>query len=249
MSLETGVVFSALNGSSLQVAAPNVATSGWTNVAVINTAGASFDFTAGPHPFGAITAEQAGVIINEHYDLQGGDLGIGSGTRTDPQTGRQSKVSLAVWSGEQFAGRIVTIGATSDELIAVMSGLEFVELTTGLTIRPAQPDKVVFADSAMHALTMLLPIRDVGLLEVQQLAPNMVDSLPRFRGAKVRGGELFKELGELEQGTTMLLLAATAVARLYPNFSRTRLAEAADVLADIVLEWLPSIPAAAVSTP
>jgi len=160
------------------------------------------EFTAGARSLGRAVAADHGIVhFDETYWFQGGRLGLGEADTYDPRLKLAARFRLAVWEGESFSIHIHTYDQRSSDLIRILRRFTFVEDETGVTIRPKDPGRTPFDDSA----SVLKEIPGLGLLEVTGRTPGTSVGLPARRGTRTAGGELFRDTVDNRQDYFVLV--------------------------------------------
>lgn len=167
-------------------------------------------------------------VIDEEYAHGGGTLRIGHRDEADPAIGSHRRDTFAVWRGTTHALLVVEAEASSAALIAVFDRLTLTERPSGLAVE---------ADGLVPATTRLVKeIPGVGLAEVAPLVPEVAQSLPRWAGTEVAGGELYRD--EARPGAPVLVLVGDTTSTTLLLDGDGREADAAVTLAaQLVVTW------------
>jgi hypothetical protein len=166
--------------------------------------------------------------IDEEYAHAGGEVLIGHRTEEDPSIRSRREDAVAVWRGATFALLVMESGGTADGLLAVLEGLSLDERPDGLAIE---------SPHLLPATTKLVKeLPAIGLAEVSPLVPEVAQTLPRWEGTEVRGGELYRD--EARPGAPVLLLVGeTSASTLLRDAGGPEADAATAASAELLVTW------------
>jgi hypothetical protein len=161
----------------------------------------------------AAMAEHSGVHLDEEFSFQGGTLRVGGAAHKSPDTGSVDRLTLAVWSGRQHALTAhMYDAATSADVLRLLNAVRIFEHDDGLVITPRTEAKAAFYQPVRNA--KLIP--GLGSVDARIRESRTLRSLPPWSGARVPGGELFRDT--MTNGAPFLVLAtSTAVVTIVPR--------------------------------
>jgi hypothetical protein len=118
--------------------------------------------------------------------------------------------------------------APADALLAVLDTLSIEEQPEGLAVEAAQ---------LLPATTKLVKeLPGIGLAEVAPLVPEVADTLPRWAGTAVGGGELYRD--EARPGAPVLVLVGdTAATTLLLDGGGPEADTATDLSTELLVTW------------
>jgi hypothetical protein len=168
------------------------------------------------------------IVVDEEYAYAGGTLRIGHRDETDPSISSTRRDTFAVWRGAHHALLLLETAAPADSLIAVLDTLTLTESDTGLAVE---------ADELVPATTKLVKeLPGIGLAEVAPLVPEVVDTLPRWAGTPVEGGELYRD--EARPGAPVLVLVSdTSSTTLLLDGGGPEADTATELTAGLTITW------------
>ncbi|MQA26897.1 MAG: hypothetical protein GEU94_15875 [Micromonosporaceae bacterium] len=226
--------FTAPDGSRVTLDARNVDASGqWNCLFRAQVYGVRQPFTVcdrgSPERF---AARMTDVAVHPHHDA---DVMLAYDTTLGE--------SMAAWRGPWHG---LLTGRTGprpqvESYTRVFDALHLTDTRDGLLVRPRSARQVVF-----EPFTVFKEIPGIGDLRIQR--PHEAEvSLPTWRGARARDGEIwrkpFTDEGEVPRARPEVLILATptAVVELIPGPEDTEdSAEAADFVAGLAVSWSPA---------
>jgi hypothetical protein len=226
----------ALDGSSVEIDTPlDFTTHGATTFLVASIAGYLQEFGGGHLEFGDSVAAATEVAFDEEYSLQGGRLRLGSAEHVDGDgTGRRT-FRLGVWNGKAYCVKTFIYNRPTRELIEIFGLFTIEERDTGPVLRTDQRG-VSLTGSGVQPPKVVNGIKDLGLLEIRRLTPQMRRRFPPWEGAPGRGGELYFDSPRGEGEGSIILVGNSAATRIYrePGLPDDRFAGAA---AELRVTW------------
>lgn len=178
------------------------------------------EFAASHVRFGRDVAADLGLSFEEEYGVQDGTLRLASGIQIfDGVEGRPESVPLhlGAWEGSNFSVHTHLYWGSRRDLLGIFSQVQIVEGDFGLELRP----KGSAAFARYPGATMLKEIPSVGLLQMRELTGVAARGLPKWRGTRVAGGELFVNGDPSEASsdcskTSFFLVGSTAITFVAP---------------------------------
>jgi len=166
--------------------------------------------------------------IDEEYAHAGGELLMGHRREDDPAIRSRREDAVAVWRGATFALLVMEAGGTADGLLALVESLGLDERPTGLAVESPR---------LLPATTKLVKeLPGIGLAEVAPLVPEVAQTLPRWEGTEVAGGELYRD--EARPGAPVLLLVGdTSATTLLLDAGGPEADAATTATAELVVTW------------
>lgn len=218
----------ALDGSTVEISsALDLDRPGATSFIVARLGNHLQEFGSGDLDFGDFVAEGHGVSFEEEYSFQGGRLRVGRAEKYDTQVKGGYTLRLGVWQGRSSSVKTVIFNGKSADVVSLFDQFTIEETSSGVVMRPARPSVDIVRDG-QHAPDFVKPVPGLGLLDVYALTPDKVRGAPQWGGRRVRGGELFVEIGARREDTTLVLLGRSAFTRIYPDEGTTE----SDVVAE-----------------
>ncbi|KAB2349409.1 hypothetical protein [Actinomadura rudentiformis] len=154
--------------------------------------------------------------FDQEFRLQGGRLRIGRTRLSDPDTRVADQVLAAVWEGRRHAVFTHLYHGRPADAVAFFDGLRLTEHEDGVVAVP-RGRRVRRPEPA----ELVKEIPDVGLLEITALTATTRRRLPKWRGALVAGGELFRD--EVDgQGPYFLLATRSLLVTVLPDEEQVR---------------------------
>jgi hypothetical protein len=205
-------------------------------------------FACGPSGYGQAVADDRDfgvVVFTEEYEFQRGRLRIGSAPQpvgpdgavymeTGPLgTSRPDLRWLAVWEGRNFDLKTHRYGGdTSEPIIRSLNEFDIREREHGIALIPRDDGSrpYVRGPSIAKELPGLALVRSV------QLTPSVAATVPRHRGTRVRGGELYA--GGEGRHLVLTLVGNTAVSMILPNL-RSDESEVLATVEEMDIQWNP----------
>ena len=198
-----------------------------TSHVVLRIDGQDREITTGPLGTARAILHEVPVIerIDESYRMGDGTLYVGS--RVEAAVGRRvlARTIAGAWEGEAYSVYAFVSGTDVDRrsVVRLFGALRIVETDEGVRVdvRQGRGGEVVEEPS----VTVEQP--DVGLLETTRMTWRKQRGLPRWKGTRARGGELFRD--RLPDNVEYLrLVNQTAYSPVLPGdgrrFTRTELA-------------------------
>lgn len=186
---------------------------------VFNIDGAEREITTGPLPTARAILHQVPVIerIEERYRLGDGTLHVGS--KVEAAAGGQvlARTAAGAWEGGAYSVYAFLSGPDVDNaaIVRLFSKLRIRETAEGVrvTVKPGHGGAVV------EEPTIALEQPQLGLLEITPMTWQRQRGLPRWRGTRARGGELFRDrlAGDVEY---LRLANQTALTTVLPGNGR-----------------------------
>jgi hypothetical protein len=192
----------ALDLSLPPVSVLDFAVGGWT-----------YEFTAGAKTLGRWAAEEvSGIKLTESYGVAGERLLVGHSTAVGAD-GAVSPVLAGVWEGS--ASSIVVVNPKSGE------SRDIINLFASFDIKEVGPNEAIMSPrrgvpgAIDREPTMAKRVAGFGLIETFPATSQTIQMTPRWRGTKVRGGELFR--GDSNGVPYYLLAGRSAIAVVMPQ--------------------------------
>jgi hypothetical protein len=180
------------------------------SVARISLDGRLHEITSGEHGAAHAWADDLGVTgFDDEFAVQGGRLRVGRSTLRDAHAGLREQVLAAVWEGHRHSVFTHLYHARAADAVGFFNALTLTEHAEGVSFSPRRR-----AASAEPA-ELVKEVPGLGLLEITTLTRQTARRLPPWRGARVAGGELFKDTLD-DQGTFFLLATASALVTVLP---------------------------------
>lgn len=237
----------ALDGGRVEIDGDNLSLDRpATSVAVFNVDGEPCEFTAGVRTLGEDVVKQFGFPFIEEYSFQRGMLRIASGEQVFPQTDPRAHdlsapLHFATWEGRQFSVHAHLYVRPSSDLIEIFD--HFVIIETPYGIRLVQKDAKA-TPQVEPPTSVLKEVPEAGLLQVRQRTEATARILPKWRGAAVRGGELFRTDGALPSDdscgeVSFYLAGKTAIAYIAEPNPDARLEAVLRAIEMLEIGWAP----------
>lgn len=228
-----------IDGASVQLEAPADLSLPPTSFARWTVAGNRFEFGAGKPEFADSFARGLG-LSNYDADLtfEGGRLQAGTDTVLDETTRWSASRSWVVWRGRHYSFFTQRINVPMDELIQVVASFEVHEESAGVVLIPRSDSVVSAAGSGVPCLYK--GINGIGLMSIWSSGGAGTPVVPKWRGQKVRGGDLYQSgTTELESGAvqhTLLLVGTSTVISLDVALGSSE-AQVTHCMSNLVAEW------------
>ena len=202
----------ALDGSEVTISLEADLSHDPSSVAVFDAYGHQREFTVGNLELGEWAArEVSGVTLTESYGHQHGVLRIGSRIVRNNLYDGDERVWVGVWEGKQSSlGTQLFNIRDSSGVVSLFDAFEIRELPRPCAVTLKSRDARVVADG-LPLVAKLVP--NVGLIEINRITNQMVRSMPRHSGTRVRGGELFFA----ESPAHFLMLGQTTITTVLPD--------------------------------
>ncbi len=187
------------------------------------------EVTVGTIDFGRQYVLRPGVPLTDAYALQGGTLRVGVGD------GVVNGVCAVLWEGQKWSATTHLYGgATARDAIDLFSRFSLSETSDSLIVSPIDQRAAV----AEAPARLLKEVPGLGLVEVNKLTPAQMRLLPSWKGAAVRGGELFVEDEGLPSFSFVLAgqNAVTVIMPRHDDYNRDQDAFIAS-LSDLTVMW------------
>ncbi|MFN2589080.1 MAG: hypothetical protein ABR613_13320 [Actinomycetota bacterium] len=152
------------------------------------------EFTAGPLWWGEAVATDAGVVLAEEYDYQGGRLRMGAVEQVFPpvqetEVTTTSWLRLCVWEGRQYSLHTHLYGTDEATFFGILDLFKIIETDRGIRLKAVDPRR-----TPLHKETAVLKdVPGLGLINTVRLTRESARGVPARKGTSVRGGELFLE--------------------------------------------------------
>ena len=222
------VAHRALDGKRYLLSGPFDLTTPATSVVELAVSGRRCEITAGGPRLGDdVLAALGATGYDEELVYAGGRLAIARTEPYDPQIRLRENRLTGVWLGKRFSFFTHLYGATSNDLLSVLSGFAIREHDDGIAITPHRPHG--FAGTA----TLVKEVPGLGLLEISPLTPQHTAQLPRWRGMTTQAGELFVD--ELSDGSPYFVLAGSDTWTTVLPLRDTELAEVPRLVGELRL--------------
>jgi hypothetical protein len=160
-------------------------------------------FAAGPIDFGMRTAFDpdicVGMRLDQEFDFQGGRLRLGWGTQPIGPDGvdyweisaagelRRKPFRILVWEGRNHSMYAHMYGGEGSDLLEAISQFTVKESGLGITCIPNNPRATPF----IRGPSVIQEMPTIGLIHIRELTKRTISEVPKKKGTKVRGGELF----------------------------------------------------------
>ncbi|MFG2002982.1 hypothetical protein ACGFNU_27865 [Spirillospora sp. NPDC048911] len=184
----------------------------YTSVARIAAGDRLHEISSGTRADARAWAADLGVgAFGHEFKVQGGHLRIGRTRITDPDTRVADQVLAAVWEGDRHAVFTHLYHGRPADAVAFFAGLRLAEHDDGVVAVP-RGRRVRRPEPA----ELVKEVPGVGLLEITALTAATRRRLPKWRGAKVAGGELFRD--DIDgQGPYFLLATRSLLVTVLPD--------------------------------
>lgn len=190
-----------------------------TSHVVLRIDGHDREITTGPLGTARAILHEVPVIghIDESYRMGDGTLYVGS--KVEAAAGRRvlARTAAGAWEGEAYSVYAFVSGPGIDNrsIVELFGALRIVETRAGVrvSVRSGRGGTIVEEPS----VTVEQP--DLGLLEMSQMTWRKQRGLPRWKGTKARGGEVFRDrlAGDVEY---LRLINQTAYSTILPGDGR-----------------------------
>jgi hypothetical protein len=209
-----------------------------TSHVVLRIDGNDREITTGPLGTARAILHEVPVIerIDESYRMGDGTLHVGSRVEAAARGRVLARTVAGAWEGEAYSVYAFASGTDVDTatVVRLFGALRIVESDVGVRVdvRAGHGGEVVEEPS----VTVEQP--DLGLLEVTRMTWRKQRGLPRWKGTRARGGELFRD--RLADDVEYLrLVNRTAYSTVLPGdgrrFTRTELT---NVLNDLEIDYV-----------
>lgn len=160
-----------------------------------------------------------GTKLDQEFSFQNGTLRLGSGDQIAGEdgayygsNGHPGRVQWAVWEGNAHSLLTFRYTASGDfDLLAVLQNFQLNESSDGISAIPIDRGNSLYISGPK--ITVDVP--DFALLDARQLTPKEARELPKGRGTKVRGGELFVAHKD-DHHKYLVLVGETTVTNIHP---------------------------------
>jgi hypothetical protein len=208
--MNTQVIHRALDGTRIHLSGALDLSRPYTSVARVAAGGRLHELTSGETATGRAWAQDLGVTaFTDEFALQGGRLRIGHSTRKDAQSGLTERLLAAVWEGSRYSVFTHLYHARTSDAVALFNSLALTEHDDGIVIVPAKGGAIT------EPAEVVKEVPGLGLLEITSLTRQTAARLPSWPGAKVAGGEIFKDTLD-DQGIFFLLATASTIVTVLP---------------------------------
>jgi hypothetical protein len=191
-----------------------------TSHVVLRVDGADREITTGPIGTARAILHEVPLIehIDESYRMGDGTLYVGS--KVEAAVGKRVKARTAAgaWEGEAFSVYAFASGPDVDNrsIVELFGALRIIETDTGVSVRV----RAGRGGAIVEEPTIAVEQPDLGLLEMSQMTWRKQRGLPRWRGTKARGGEVFRD--RLANNVEYLrLINQTAYSTVLPGNGRS----------------------------
>ena len=229
------VTHTALDGSSVRFDGQLDLSDSPVSVMRARSGSVIHEFTAGHRGLGRWAArEVVGVDLSESYALQGGMLLIGQRSVVGAD-GSVAPALFGVWEGEDVSVGVSHYGASdSSAMIALYECFDIRELPgQAVTLTPRPASRVSIDEPPTIAKT----VDHLGIVEAFAVTRASVRMIPRWSGARVRGGELFKD--RVSGADYFVLAGRSAISTIVPR-PAADLDDVAAHLSSLAVEWAPA---------
>jgi hypothetical protein len=211
-----GVVHRALDGYRFQLSGDLDLTLPFTSVARFAVDGRIYELTSGDHQAASAWAQDLGIRhFDDEFSVQGGRLRTTRVTHYDERVGLEDHLLAVMWQGRNYSMFIPMYSARAADAVHLFQLLRVTEHQDGITVASRNPKRAGIAEPADVAKE----IPGVGLLEITALTKTTARRLPAWSGARVAGGELFRDT--LDDDTPYFLLAtSSAMVTVLPHEAR-----------------------------
>lgn len=225
------VTHRALDGTAVTLSGELDLSSDYTSHIRIDFTGVLHELSSGDAKFGRDWTRLIGIgRMAEEFQAQGGRLRIGTATMTDRSlrgipalcsVTEKLPLVAAVWEGQDHAVCAHFYHAARKDAVQFFDALRIREHSDGISLTPKVERHATVAETA--SITKLIP--GVGLLEISRLNRETARGLPKWRGTRLRGGELFR--GTQSDGSIyFMFVTQSAVATVVPDKREVRYAPA-----------------------
>jgi hypothetical protein len=220
-----GVVHRALDGYRFHISGDLDLTLPFTSVTRYAVDGRLYELTSGDHRAAAAWATDLGIHhFDDEFSVQGGTLRTTRLTHYDERVGLEDHLLAVMWQGRNHSMFIPMYGARAADAVHLFRLLRITEHADGITVASRNPKRAGIAEPADVAKE----VPGVGLLEITALTRTTARRLPAWPGARVSGGELFRDT--LDDDTPYFLLAtSSAMVTVLPHEPRQAVAVAGRV--------------------
>lgn len=196
----------ALDGSLVTIRTDLDAREPFTSYLNLRISSRLHEFISGDRGSAEADARDIGVrAFREEYRFQSGILRFGTAAQFDPVIKLRTTIMVAVWEGENYSLMTHAYKAkNSMALLSVFDRIRILESREGLVLAPRKP-----ASTPVNGVVLLKELPSAGLLQIYPATRDAVRRLPRWRGRRVAGGELFVD-GEESSRRVFTLAGRTA---------------------------------------
>lgn len=211
-----GVVHRSLDGYRFQISGDLDLSLPFTSVARFAVDGRIYELSSGDHRAATAWAEDLKIRgFDDEFSVQGGTLRTTHVTHYDDRVGLEDHLLAVMWQGRDFSMFIPMYSARAADAVRLFQLLRVTEHADGITVASRNPKRAGIAEPADVAKE----IPGIGLLEITALTKTTARRLPAWSGARVAGGELFRDT--LDDDTTYFLLAtSSAMVTVLPHEER-----------------------------
>ncbi|MFL6051918.1 MAG: hypothetical protein ACJ72W_03220 [Actinoallomurus sp.] len=211
-----GVVHRALDGYRFHISGDLDLTLPFTSVARFAVDGRIYELTSGDHHAASAWAQDLGIRhFDDEFSVQGGRLRTTRVTHYDERVHLEDHLLAVMWQGRNYSLFIPMYGARAADAVRLFQLLRVTEHADGLTVASRNPKRAGIAEPADVAKE----IPGVGLLEITALTKTTARRLPAWSGARVAGGELFRDTLD-DDSTYFLLATSSAMVTVLPHEDR-----------------------------
>jgi hypothetical protein len=211
-----GVVHRALDGYRFHISGNLDLSLPFTSVTRYVVDGRLYELTSGDHHAAAAWATDLGIHhFDDEFAVQGGRLRTTRIAHYDERVGLEDHLLAVMWQGRNYSMFIPMYGARAADAVRLFHLLRVTEHADGVTVASRDAKRAGIAEPADVAKE----VPGVGLLEITALTRTTARRLPAWSGARVSGGELFRDT--LDDDTTYFLLAtSSAMVTVLPHETR-----------------------------
>jgi hypothetical protein len=164
-----------------------------TSHVVLRVDGHDREITTGPLGTARAILHEVPLIthIDESYRMGDGTLYVGSKVEAAAGDRVLARTAAGAWEGEAYSVYAFTSGPGVDNrsVVELFGALRIVETDHGVRVRV----RAGHGGAIVEEPSVTVEQPDLGLLEMSQMTWRKQRGLPRWKGTKARGGEVFRD--------------------------------------------------------
>ncbi|GAA2585932.1 hypothetical protein SMC26_45795 [Actinomadura fulvescens] len=209
------VTHRSLDGIRVRMSGSHDLSRPYTSVARIAVGDRLHEISSGGRADARAWAADLGVrAFDQEFTIHGGVLRVGRTSVADPDTRVADEMLAAVWEGRRHAVFTHLYHARPADAVVFFAGLRLTEHADGVVAVP-RGRRVRRPEPA----ELVKEVPGVGLLEITALTARTRGRLPKWRGAQVASGELFRD--DIDgQGPYFLLATRSLLVTVLPDDER-----------------------------
>jgi hypothetical protein len=164
-----------------------------TSHVVLRVDGHDREITTGPLATARAILHQVPLIkhIDESYRMGDGTLYVGSKVEAAVRERVKARTVAGAWEGEAYSVYAFASGPGVDNrsIVELFGALRIIETGAGVSVHV----RAGRGGTIVEEPTVTVEQPDLGLLEMSQMTWRKQRGLPRWKGTKARGGEVFRD--------------------------------------------------------